>query len=156
MLELADIAVESLVPAALAKASVDEFLKRLSDFDAPMAERVRQAKKDGQVLRYVADIDVRAGTAAVRLAELRAEPSVREHQPHGQHRAVRDGALLRQSVDRPRPGRRPGRDGGRHLRGSAAPLQHAERPAGLSRAEDSREGGTQCVTSAPAAAKKSA
>jgi bifunctional aspartokinase / homoserine dehydrogenase 1 len=66
-LELADIAVESLAPAALAQASVDEFLKRLSDFDAPMAERVRQAKKNGQVLRYVADIDVRAGTAAVRL-----------------------------------------------------------------------------------------
>ncbi len=66
-LELSDIAVESLAPAALAKASVDEFLKRLSDFDAPMVERVRQAKKDGQVLRYVADIDVRAGTAAVRL-----------------------------------------------------------------------------------------
>ncbi len=60
-LELADIAVESLVPAALAKASVDEFLKRLPDFDAPMAERVRQAKTSGQVLRYVADIDVRAG-----------------------------------------------------------------------------------------------
>jgi bifunctional aspartokinase / homoserine dehydrogenase 1 len=66
-LELSDIAVESLAPAALAKASVDEFLKRLSDFDAPMVERVQKAKKSGQVLRYVADIDVRAGTAAVRL-----------------------------------------------------------------------------------------
>jgi aspartokinase/homoserine dehydrogenase 1 len=66
-LELSDIAVESLAPAALAHASVDEFLKRLADFDAPMVERVRQAKKNGQVLRYVAEIDVRAGTAAVRL-----------------------------------------------------------------------------------------
>ena len=53
-LELADIAVESLAPAALAKASVEEFLKRLPDFDAPMAARVRQAKAGGQVLRYVA------------------------------------------------------------------------------------------------------
>jgi len=66
-LELADIAVESLAPPALAKASVDEFLKRLSDFDAPMVERLQQAKRSGQVLRYVADIDVRAVTAAVRL-----------------------------------------------------------------------------------------
>jgi aspartokinase/homoserine dehydrogenase 1 len=66
-LELSDIEVESLAPVALAKASVDEFLKRLGDFDAPMAERVQQAKKNGQVLRYVADIDVKAGKAGVRL-----------------------------------------------------------------------------------------
>jgi aspartokinase/homoserine dehydrogenase 1 len=66
-LELADIEVESLAPAALANASVDEFLKRLPDFDAPMAERVAAAKRAGQVLRYVATIDVRAGKAKVGL-----------------------------------------------------------------------------------------
>jgi aspartokinase/homoserine dehydrogenase 1 len=66
-LELDDIAVESLVPAALANASVDEFLKRLPDFDAPMAERVAAAKRTGQVLRYVASIDVQAGSAKVGL-----------------------------------------------------------------------------------------
>jgi len=66
-LELADITVESLVPAALAKASVDEFMKRLPDFDAPMAERVAAAKKAGKVLRYVANIDVGARTAKVGL-----------------------------------------------------------------------------------------
>ncbi|HVY64853.1 MAG TPA: bifunctional aspartate kinase/homoserine dehydrogenase I [Gammaproteobacteria bacterium] len=66
-LELTDIAVESLVPAALAKASVDEFMKRLPDFDAPMAERVAAAKKQGKVLRYVANIDVGAKTAKVGL-----------------------------------------------------------------------------------------
>ena len=66
-LELADIAVESLVPAALKDASVEEFLKRLPDFDAPMAERVAGAKQAGQVLRYVAAIDVRAGKAKVGL-----------------------------------------------------------------------------------------
>jgi aspartokinase/homoserine dehydrogenase 1 len=66
-LELSDIAVESLAPPALAKASVDEFLKRLPDFDAPMLERVQQAKRNARVLRYVADIDVRAGHAGVRL-----------------------------------------------------------------------------------------
>jgi bifunctional aspartokinase / homoserine dehydrogenase 1 len=66
-LELADIEVESLVPAALANASVDEFLKRLPDFDAPMAERVEAAKRGGKVLRYVATIDVRAAKAQVGL-----------------------------------------------------------------------------------------
>lgn len=66
-IELADIEVESLVPAALANASVDEFLERLSDFDAPMAERVERARADGRVLRYVADVDVQHGTAAVAL-----------------------------------------------------------------------------------------
>jgi aspartokinase/homoserine dehydrogenase 1 len=66
-LELADIAIESLVPVALAKASVDEFMKRLPDFDAPMAERMAAAKKAGKVLRYVANIDVAAKTAKVGL-----------------------------------------------------------------------------------------
>jgi aspartokinase/homoserine dehydrogenase 1 len=66
-LELADIAVESLVPPALKDASVEEFLERLPDFDAPMAERVAGAKRAGQVLRYVAAIDVRAGKARVGL-----------------------------------------------------------------------------------------
>jgi aspartokinase/homoserine dehydrogenase 1 len=65
--EIADIAVESLVPTALANASVDEFLQRLPDFDAPMAERVDQARRNHQVLRYVAAIDVQAGTAKVGL-----------------------------------------------------------------------------------------
>ena len=66
-LELSEIEVESLVPPALSAASVDEFLKRLPDFDAPMAERVAAAKRAGQVLRYVATIDVRAGKAKVGL-----------------------------------------------------------------------------------------
>ncbi len=66
-LELTEISVESLVPAALKDASVEEFLKRLPDFDEPMAERVAGAKQAGQVLRYVAAIDVRAGKAKVGL-----------------------------------------------------------------------------------------
>jgi aspartokinase/homoserine dehydrogenase 1 len=68
-LELSDIEVESLVPAALREASVDEFLKRLPDFDAPMAQRVAAAKAAGRVLRYVASIDVRAANAKVGLQE---------------------------------------------------------------------------------------
>jgi aspartokinase/homoserine dehydrogenase 1 len=66
-LELDAIAVESLVPNALGNAPVDEFLERLPDFDAPMAERVAAAKRAGKVLRYVADIDVLAARAKVGL-----------------------------------------------------------------------------------------
>ena len=67
-LELSDLEVESLVPDALADASVDEFLDRLVDFDSPMAERYEQAKKDNAVLRYVANVDLASGKADVRLA----------------------------------------------------------------------------------------
>jgi aspartokinase/homoserine dehydrogenase 1 len=66
-LELGDLEVESLSPPALADSPVHEFLERLSDFDAPMAERMTQARRDGKVLRYVADIDVQHRTAKVRL-----------------------------------------------------------------------------------------
>ena len=72
-LELADIEVESLVPSALAGASVDEFLDRLADFDAPMVARVEAAASDGQVLRYVADVNVSQSKASVRLRSFDAE-----------------------------------------------------------------------------------
>jgi aspartokinase/homoserine dehydrogenase 1 len=65
---VADVEVESLVPAALANASVDEFLERLVDFDAPMAARYQQAQQDNRVLRYVAEVELAHGTAKVRLA----------------------------------------------------------------------------------------
>ncbi len=67
-LELDDVVVDSLVPELLADASVEEFLDQLSNFDAPMAERVAAAGKEGRVLRYVANVDVQNGTAEVRLA----------------------------------------------------------------------------------------
>jgi aspartokinase/homoserine dehydrogenase 1 len=66
-LELDDVAVESLVPPALSAASVEEFLERLRGFDAPMAERIVVAKRAGKVLRYVAEIDVKANRAKVGL-----------------------------------------------------------------------------------------
>lgn len=66
-LELDDIEVQSLVPRALEGASVDEFLERLADFDAPMAERLAEADANGEVLRYVAEVDVRRCTAVVEL-----------------------------------------------------------------------------------------
>ena len=72
-LELTDIEVESLAPPALAKASVEEFLERLPDFDAPMAERVARARRAGKLLRYVAEVDVRRRAARVHLQEFSPE-----------------------------------------------------------------------------------
>ena len=69
-LELADIEVESLVPGELssdAVASVDEFLDRLAEFDASMAERFRAAEREDRVLRYVAEVDLSTGKASVSL-----------------------------------------------------------------------------------------
>jgi aspartokinase/homoserine dehydrogenase 1 len=53
-LSLEDVAVESLVPASLQGASVDDFMARLSEVDAVFAQRLSDAKGKGNVLRYVA------------------------------------------------------------------------------------------------------
>ncbi len=66
-LELEDLEIESLVPEALSSASVDEFLEGLANFDTPMAERYESARVEDRVLRYVADVDLAAGRARVRL-----------------------------------------------------------------------------------------
>ncbi|HUD43649.1 MAG TPA: bifunctional aspartate kinase/homoserine dehydrogenase I [Dokdonella sp.] len=67
-LELADVAVESLVPAALGAAPREGVTAALSALDAPMAERLARAEAAGHVLRYVARLG-RDG-ARVELAEL--------------------------------------------------------------------------------------
>jgi aspartokinase/homoserine dehydrogenase 1 len=72
-LELDDLDVESLVPGKLAKSPVEEFLKGIADFDAPMAERVARARAEQKVLRYVADVDVRARSARVSLETFGAD-----------------------------------------------------------------------------------
>ena len=69
-LELADIEVQSLVPAELSTtvvSSVDEFLDRLADFDATMAERFHAAERDNLVIRYVAEVNLSTGQAQVAL-----------------------------------------------------------------------------------------
>jgi len=68
-LELADVKVESLVPAALADCGVDDFLERLTEFDSPMLARLEAARARGQVLRYVGSVSV-DGRAEVGLVEL--------------------------------------------------------------------------------------
>ena len=69
-LELEDIDVQSLVPEELSTASVssvDEFLDRLADADATMAERFHAAARGNRVIRYVAEVDFSTGQARVAL-----------------------------------------------------------------------------------------
>ena len=54
--ELKDIAVESMVPAALSGVSRDEFVKRLGELDPGWDVRVRAARAKGHVWRYIARI----------------------------------------------------------------------------------------------------
>jgi aspartokinase/homoserine dehydrogenase 1 len=68
-LEMADVQVEGLVPEALTRCSVDEFMARLPESDAAMAAVLANARKDNQVLRYVGRIDA-AGKATVGLMRL--------------------------------------------------------------------------------------
>jgi bifunctional aspartokinase / homoserine dehydrogenase 1 len=53
---LSDVRVESLVPDALAGASVAEFMRRLPEFDAPMQAKLAAAKANASVLRFVAKL----------------------------------------------------------------------------------------------------
>lgn len=69
-LELADVAVESLVPSELAKCSAEEFLARLPEFDARMQTRYAEAQAAGEVLRYVGRLDAATGRATVGLVRL--------------------------------------------------------------------------------------
>jgi bifunctional aspartokinase / homoserine dehydrogenase 1 len=66
-LEVGDVAVESLVPADLADPglSASEFLAGLAAHDGSMAARAADAAARGCVLRYVARVDVGAGSATV-------------------------------------------------------------------------------------------
>jgi aspartokinase/homoserine dehydrogenase 1 len=69
-IELDEVAVESLVPAALRGCSVQEFRARTAELDAPMQARLTAAQSNDCVLRYVGMLDVATGRASVRLTEL--------------------------------------------------------------------------------------
>lgn len=69
---LDDVVVESLVPAALRQASVEDFMSRLGEVDALFADKLATAKAAGQVLRYVARLDAE-GKATVGLVALPKE-----------------------------------------------------------------------------------
>src|SRR5580704_10310405 len=68
-LEIADVQVEGLVPAALTQCSVEEFMARLPESDAAMAAAFSDARSKNQVLRYVGRIDA-GGKATVGLMRL--------------------------------------------------------------------------------------
>ncbi len=53
---LEDVDVESLAPAVLAGASVEEFMRRLPEFDAPMQAKLDAARANQSVLRFVAKL----------------------------------------------------------------------------------------------------
>lgn len=73
-LELADVPVQSLVPAALAgAASPDAFMAGLPAHDADMEARLAAAAARGGVLRYVGVVDVAARAGAVELREYPAD-----------------------------------------------------------------------------------
>ena len=69
-LELSDVALEGLIPASLSGCSVDDFMARLDELDAPMAAQLTAARAQDQVLRYVAALDAASGRATVGLVRL--------------------------------------------------------------------------------------
>jgi aspartokinase/homoserine dehydrogenase 1 len=71
-LEISDVQIEGLVPEALTRCSVEEFMARLPESDAAMAAALADARKKNQVLRYVGRIDA-AGKATVGLMRLEAK-----------------------------------------------------------------------------------
>ena len=64
--ELADVALEGLVPEDLTQGPVSDFLAALPKYDAVMEERRRQSEAKGEVLRFVGRVG-RDGCASVAL-----------------------------------------------------------------------------------------
>ena len=58
--DLADVAIESLVPRELTRVSAAEFLERLEELDAPWEARVGAAAAGGKALRYRARVTGRS------------------------------------------------------------------------------------------------
>lgn len=64
--ELRQDSVESLVPSWASSLSLDQFLSRLEELDAPWRRRAERARKEGKVLRYVALVTPRRVAVGVR------------------------------------------------------------------------------------------
>lgn len=64
-LDSADIAVESLYHSALAHLSVPEFMASARALDPSMADRVKVARDNGMVLRYMATVSAEGGSVGL-------------------------------------------------------------------------------------------
>ena len=71
-LEETDVEVTGLVPESLVALPVDEFLARIGEVDALIAQRHAEAAAEGKVLRYLASLD-RTGRARVGLQAVVAD-----------------------------------------------------------------------------------
>jgi aspartokinase/homoserine dehydrogenase 1 len=71
-IELADVAVESLVPAGLEEGTPEDFLTRLEDYDDEMLRLVEESRARDEVLRFVGVIDPEEG-CSVRLRTYKAD-----------------------------------------------------------------------------------
>lgn len=65
--ELSKMSIESLVPEALRECSVEEFMTKLKDHDAAMADRVAKVEAAGGRLHYAAKVDVQNNKVEVGL-----------------------------------------------------------------------------------------
>ncbi|MBX9746846.1 MAG: ACT domain-containing protein, partial [Hyphomonadaceae bacterium] len=74
-LELDDVEIESLAPPPLREVSVEEFIRRLPEFDPEMQRRFDAARARGKVLRHVGRVTA-AGRASVGVVELDEDASL--------------------------------------------------------------------------------
>jgi len=68
-LDVSELEIRSLVPEALQSGSVDDFLRRLPEYDDDMHRLLDAARAEGKVLRYVGRLQ-RGGRASVDLVQL--------------------------------------------------------------------------------------
>ncbi|MCF1428864.1 MAG: bifunctional aspartate kinase/homoserine dehydrogenase II [Shewanella sp.] len=67
-LELEDIELDSLVPEALTQVSLEEFLARIDELNEPLERVQGDAREQGRVIRYVAQLEMQAGNLKARVA----------------------------------------------------------------------------------------
>lgn len=66
-IELSDVPVASLVPAALSRGTVDDFMAGLAEDDGGIGAKLAEAAEAGEVLRYVGVVDVERGEGSIEL-----------------------------------------------------------------------------------------
>ncbi len=72
-IELGEIAVEQLFPESLQNTPVEEFLKRIEEYDEEMEKRVSEAGKRGMRLRYVASVKKKKCEVGIREVDSKSD-----------------------------------------------------------------------------------